>query len=172
MRESCAALAALGGPELTREALAVVHENMVLHTDAALVGEYGAHSAASRAAAQAFDASGRVTVATTGADAPPLWLCGHFVAKAYAAMLVDLEKRPTMRAMLWQTKSATQPRASEDEWVRMQAMPKGAHEWANAGVAESALRPGSVDVEKGTPDDYRGLMTRVGVGPGVAVAGD
>jgi len=145
---------------------------MVLHTDAALVGEYGAHSAASRAAAKAFDASGRVTVATTGAEAPPLWLCGHFVAKAYAAMLCDLEKRPEMRAMLWQTKSATQPRASEDEWARMKTMPKGAREWANAGVAESALRPGSVDVERGSPADYRGLMTQIDVCPDAAVVGD
>ena len=102
-----------------------------------------------------------------GTPAQPLWLCGHFVAKAFAAMLADLEASPERRAMLWQTKSAVQPRGSEDEWAKMQTMPPAVHAWADDGEAESSLRPGSVRLTGGSPDDYRGLMTRVEVGAGV-----
>ena len=107
VREACATLAALGGPDVTDEALGFLRSSVKLHTDPHLVGKYGAHSARSRAAARDFDARGAVTLRGSGAaPAPPLWLCGHFVAKAYAAMLTDLEENPALRAMLWQTKCA------------------------------------------------------------------
>ena len=41
----------------------------------------------------------------------------------------------------------------------MKAMPPDVKRWALAGKAESERRPGSVDVDNGSPSDYRGLMT-------------
>ena len=49
----------------------------------------------------------------------------------------------------------------------MQTMPSAVHAWADDGKAESSLRPGSVRLAGGSPDDYRGLMTQVEVGAGV-----
>ena len=105
----------------------------------------------------------------TGKAAQELWLCGHFVAKAYAVMQAHLVADPSVRAILWQTKSATQPRGRVDEWKRMQAMSAATKRWANEGAAESTLRPGSVNVETGSPDDYRGLMTEIDAGEGLHV---
>ena len=170
VREGCAALRALGGPDVTADALATLRDGVRLHTDPSIVGSYGAHSEASREAARAYDATGEVVDGSTGAAAPPLWLCGHFVAKAYAVMAADLAADPSLRAVLWQTKSRVQPRGLEDEWARLQAMGPTTHEWANRGVAESELRPGAVNVQHGTPDDYRGLMTEVDLGEGQGVA--
>ena len=166
VRAACAALASVGGPDVTDVALEIVRDTVKLRTDADLVGVYGAHSEISRAASREYDATGAVSD-RGGTPAKPLWLCGHFVAKAFAAMLADLEASPERRAMLWQTKSAVQPRGSEDEWAKMQTMPSAVHAWADDGKAESSLRPGSVRLTDGSPDDYRGLMTRVEVGAGV-----
>ena len=166
VRAACAALASVGGPDVTDVALEIVRDTVKLRTDADLVGVYGAHSEISRAASREYDATGAVSD-RGGTPAQPLWLCGHFVAKAFAAMLADLEASPERRAMLWQTKSAVQPRGSEDEWAKMQTMPSAVHAWADEGKAESSLRPGSVRLAGGSPDDYRGLMTQVEVGAGV-----
>jgi len=193
VREACKALTSLGGPDLERDALLFVETSVTLHTEASLVGEYGAHSSLSRAAANEFDARGEVRAkrrrsegsAVVGSSSggeegvsgqegggagkskavvpPPLklWLCGHFVAKAYAALLADLEADPELKAVLWQTKSTTQPLGAQDEWAKLRAMPSDIKAWANQGKAESALRPGSVNVEGGGPEDYRGLMTKI-----------
>ena len=166
VRAACAALASVGGPDVTDVALEIVRDTVKLRTDADLVGVYGAHSEISRAASREYDATGAMSD-RGGTPAQPLWLCGHFVAKAFAAMLADLEASPERRAMLWQTKSAVQPRGSEDEGAKMHTMPPAVHAWADDGEAESSLRPGSVRLAGGSPDDYRGLMTRVEVGAGV-----
>ena len=166
IRECCAALAACGGPQVTDEALDVFHRCVRLHTESDIVGKYGAHSASSLASAQAFDASGEVTD-RGGAAAPTLWLCGHFVAKAYAVMERDLLADPSLKAMLWQTKSAVQPRGKEDEWAKLKAMDATTRRWADEGAAQSIRRPGKVDLDNGSADDYRPLMTRVDLGQGV-----
>jgi hypothetical protein len=138
-------------------------------TDPDIVGIYGGHSPASLAASHAYDATGLVT-ARGGVAAPPLWLCGHFAAKALAAMLVDLNAdgsggQPPGRGgadhMLWMTKSAVQPRGEGDEWSALRAMPAPVRAWADRGEAMSSRRPGKVDTEAGAAEDYRGLMKRV-----------
>jgi hypothetical protein len=97
----------------------------------------------------------------SGQPAPPLWLCGHFVAKAFAPLLEDAssEQLASSCLLLWQTKSAVQPLGEEEEWPRMLAMPQAVKAWADEGVAESTLRQGKVNTDGGTPDDYRDLMT-------------
>lgn len=97
------------------------------------------------------------------------WLCGHFVAKAYAVLAEHAAADPSLRPMLWQTKSAIQPRDQADEWAQLCAMDPATREWAESGRAESTLRPGKVDVTHGSPQDYRGLMTEVDVGEGVPI---
>ena len=133
---------------------------MLLPSDADLVGLYGGHSDLSRAAAQAYDTTGKV-YDSSGQLAPPLWICGHFVGKAFAPLLEDLQ-RDELRGqsmLLWQTKSAVQPRGSEDEWAQLLEMPDDVKDWASEGHAESALRPGKVDTASGRRADYRSIMT-------------
>jgi hypothetical protein len=60
---------------------------------------------------------------------------------------------------VWQTKSAVQPLGEVDEWEQLCIMPETVRHWADAGAAESRLRPGSVDTMRGTPTTYRPLMT-------------
>jgi hypothetical protein len=50
-----------------------------------------------------------------GNGAPDLGLCGHFVGKALVALLDELSVQPDARVLLWQTKSAVQPRGPADE---------------------------------------------------------
>ena len=159
---TCRELARLGGPDVLAASLQILQDEVLIPTDAELVGAYGGHSHVSRAAAQAYDTSGRVTDAD-GAAAPPLWLCGHFVAKPFALMLDELlgEARG-QSALLWQTKSHVQPRGEEDEWARMRELGGAVKRWADDGAAESTLRPGRVDTAGGSAADYRGLMTRLG----------
>ena len=71
IRTSCAELLALGGPDLLDASLRILDEEVIIPTDAELVGTYGGHSDISRAAARAYDASGRVTDGS-GAAAPSL----------------------------------------------------------------------------------------------------
>uniref|UniRef100_A0A7S0JLS5 Uncharacterized protein n=1 Tax=Calcidiscus leptoporus TaxID=127549 RepID=A0A7S0JLS5_9EUKA len=122
-----------------------------------------------------YDASGAVFSAGEAGELrpqPPLWLCGHFVAKPFARMLADLnqahahagtlgEGPSPLRCMLWQSKSAIQPRGLADEWARLGQMSTAVRRWASEGRAESLLRPGSVDAFGGQPGDYRPTMTPV-----------
>ena len=152
-------------------------------TDAALVGTYGGHSDASRAAARAYDATG-VVVDADSCTAPPLWLCGHFAAKALAPLLEDARRDAEHHGgrdgggaaapapvLLWQTKSVVQPRGEADEWAAMRAMPNAVRAWADSGAAESARRPGKVDTRDGGPADYRHLMTPLPPSPPEATGG-
>ena len=75
------------------------------------MGKYGSHSAKSLPAAQSYDISGRIALATTANNAarpeksvPPLWLCGHFAAKPYALMLERLDGGEHMgkTVLFWQ----------------------------------------------------------------------
>ena len=161
-----------------------------MHADADVVGEYGVHSDQSRRFAELFDRTASISPLSDvhhtrgrdggeqgeggggngggaatghGDETPGLWLCGHFCAKAFLCMAADLArpegKDKTM--LFWQTKSRVQPRGAVDEWDRMRQMPPAVRQWANKGVAESALRPGSVDTESGCSADYRELTTVV-----------
>lgn len=159
---TCSELVRLGGPDVLADALAVLERETVVHDDAKLAGKYGAHSEPSRAAARLFEESS-VLSTPDGATPPGLWLCGHFTAKALAAMCDDLVQPDAAgkHMVLWQTKSLVQPRGREDEWQKLQRMPRGVQAWATQGHAESVLRPGSVNVDGGSPEDYRPLMTEI-----------
>ena len=179
VRTACEALTSLGGPDVLEEALRIVKEEVTLRSDANIVGTYGGHSEPSRAAAAAYeDPESSSTLDRHGEPAPPLWLCGHFVAKAAAALLADMEAHEKSRAavpsgvtaegakqtevlLLWQTKSQVQPRGEADEWQAMRAMPPAVKAWADAGRAESKLRPGSVDTARPTAEGHRHLMRDV-----------
>lgn len=174
IRATCAELARLGGPDVTAEALELLETQVIINDDAQLCGKYGGHSTLSRSASQRYDAGGRTYSVEKRSgqrvEETPLWLCGHFVAKPFAALLADLEGAessaegagsPPLRCLLWQTKSAVQPRGRSDEWARLCSMPKKLREWAAEGPAESRLRPGKVDPFGGGPEDYRKMMTEV-----------
>lgn len=162
---TCAALKQIGGPDVVADALELLDNHTEVHASAKLCGKYGAHSDMSRACAKLFDDTASIEPTTGDAKmAPPKpWLCGHFCAKAFAAMCDDLLKpeHAGKNMLFWQTKSLVQPRGPEDEWARVRAMPPAVKAWANKGAAESLLRPGRVDLDGGAPEDYRGLMTQL-----------
>lgn len=160
---TCKELTSLGGPDILKEALAVLKDEIIVHDDARLTGEYGIHSEPSRACARLFDASNKITTIDERKEAPGLWLCGHFTAKAMTAMCDDLlkEENAGKNMVFWQTKSRVQPRGNLDEWERMQQMPPKVQTWANQGLPQSDDRPGKVDLKFGSVKDYRGLMTDI-----------
>jgi len=168
MRDAAAQLAALGGPDVTEEAMAVLRSDVVISVDAAITGKYGAHSKTSRAAKEAYDRT------ADGPDgAPAMWLCGHFSAKSFALLLKllredDAAGRPRRRLVFWQTKSAVQPRGNSDEWqalVDQCRKASGLRKWLVVGGATGHPakigEPESAMVPAAGPDDYRGLMTTV-----------
>lgn len=85
------------------EALAILQDEAFIVDDARLIGKYGAHSRPSLAAARLFDDTCSMS-SPSGEEVPGLVLCGHFTAKAMAAMCHDLRCREhagkTM--ILWQ----------------------------------------------------------------------
>lgn len=103
---ACKLLAALGGPDILEEALAVLQDQVVVIDDSKLTGKYGAHSEPSRAAARLWDETSSIS-SLSGAAAPGLWLCGHFTAKAMAALAHDLcsEEHGGKSMLLWQVGS-------------------------------------------------------------------
>ena len=158
----------LGGPDLLKDALAILEHETIVHADKNVVGKYGAHSEPSRACAQLFDKTAVLKECTAAQginskkEVPGLWLCGHFTAKAMAVLCDDLLQDTNKTMVFWQTKSRIQPRGTKNEWDQMQHdMPKAVQAWANSGCAESAERPGKVDLAHGSPEDYRNLMTSV-----------
>jgi len=156
------ALHNLGGPDLREDALRILADEVEIEARADLVGKYGGHSEMSKARAEHFDASAVLTDAA-GAPVPKPWMCGHFCAKALAALMEEAERSPNAGPLLlWQTKSAVQPRGEVDEWEKMVHMPMAVREWADLGQAQSKLRPGSVDTRQGAAADYRHLTTLVG----------
>ena len=100
---ACGLLSSLGGPDVLEDALAILRDETVIVDNASLTGKYGAHSRPSRAAARLFDDTCSMSSAL-GEEVPGLWLCGHFTAKAMAAMCHDLccEEHAGKSMMLWQ----------------------------------------------------------------------
>ncbi len=184
LRVSCRALVEIGGPDLQEEALALLADRSAVEfsEDAELCGKYGAHSARSLAAAQAYDETGTLSAggkaggkaaggkaagakaAQGSAEEEPLWLCGHFASKPFARMVDDLASSKEGGGpvcLFWATKSVVQPRGPRNEWDAIRSVgPKG-REWVEKGKAASARRPASVDLDKGSARDYRHLMTSV-----------
>ena len=163
---TCRVLKDMGGPDLEQACKAFIKSSLELRFDADVVGKYGGHSEKSRKAAKHYDETGIVTNFKTGNKEKPLWICGHFVAKAFEPMLQDMEAAmvkdaPSPKYMLWMTKSAVQPRGKIDEWPRLQEANKDVKKWANDGAAESKLRPGRVSTIDGKSEDYRPLMTEI-----------
>ena len=89
IHSTCLCLRQLGGPDVLREALSVLDNQVVVHDSAELVGSYGAHSQPSLQCARLFDSSAELT-SLSGDAAQGLWLCGHFTAKGLAALCDDL----------------------------------------------------------------------------------
>ena len=137
-------------------------QTLEIVSDPAFVGKYGSHSEKSLPAAQSCDSSQQITGdAHNGfdAEASQLWLCGHFAAKPYAAMVERLNggEHTGKCVLFWQTKSQVQPvraDANEADLFEDQASDqvKG---WAARGRSYSELRKGS------WPDSYRHLMKQV-----------
>lgn len=114
-------LASLGAPDVTAEAIAFAQNDVTYIADPKLVGKYGSHSPGSQEAFKIYSES---------ASRNDLWLCGHFTAKTFAAVLQVLEQFPEEEVLMWQTKSAVQPKGSEDEWARFQSCPKPVKAWS------------------------------------------
>jgi hypothetical protein len=167
---ACRTLIQLGGPDLEADCRVFIKSNVELRADADVVGLYGAHSDKTREAAQYYDEVGLITDYKSGKKEKELWVCGHFVAKAFQPLVKDLEEAIEMlppgseppKYMLWQTKSAVQPKGPVDEWEKMKQQNDAVKKWANDGKAESnKYRPGKVSVDDGKPDDYQSIMTKV-----------
>ena len=162
---TCKELVKLGGPDLTDEAFKVLDQQVEIHDDKDVVGKYGGHSEKSRKLSQSYDKTGRIWAPSDPSkDAPHIWLCGHFCAKAFEVMVQEWRKsgeNDNINLLFWQTKSNVQPLGGEDEWSRFIAMPDKIKEWADKGKAESELRPGKVDTKFGNNTDYRIAMTKV-----------
>jgi 1-aminocyclopropane-1-carboxylate deaminase/D-cysteine desulfhydrase-like pyridoxal-dependent ACC family enzyme len=166
---ACWALKQLGGPDLERKCRQFLETNVELRSDTDVVGKYGTHSGRSREAALYYDENGVMTSFKTGRQEKELWVCGHFVAKAFQPLVNDLEEAMEKRSseeapiyMLWQTKSAVQPKGPLNEWEKMKQQNHTVKKWANDGMAESPkYRPGKVSTKDGGPQDYRFLMTEI-----------
>jgi len=170
IHRTAAFLKALTGIDIQDAALNFLQQEWEVVDEAEYAGTYGVHSARS-AAASAFDekleVSGPCPRWIPTSSSPPIpWLCGHFTGKSFAVMLDRLEAaNGPLNVLLWQTKSNIQPLgAKQDEWSAIKQKAgesKVLKEWSEKGKAASVLRPGKVDLENGTPSDYRPIMTRV-----------
>lgn len=167
----CEFIVDCGGPDYTQDCLSFLKNKVEFIADAPLIGTYGIHSDVSRSAAKLFEEKG--SVLKGGERMSDLWLCGHFTAKPFAALLrmIEREKERDGYAgefvhrdfVFWQTKSAVQPKGKENEFRKIQKIAKSSkevHNWVQEGAAESVLRPGKVDLTK-TPATYRHLMKEV-----------
>jgi len=159
LHHTCVLLKSLGGPDIEQECLKFLQNHVMMCAEKDVVGEYGTHSVKSILASQAYDKTGKV-VDEDGKPAPHIWICGHFVGKALCVLLRDLEKDPHANYLLWQTKSAIQPRGSLNEFEAMSAMSKPVREWADKGKAWSSLRQGKFNTSE-TASSYRDFMTEI-----------
>lgn len=171
---TAAELVQLGGPDLLQDSLTLIDNGTVrLIDDAALVGKYGGHSEISLNASKEYDVSGQITDVETREVQQPLWLCGHFASKAFAAMrreiLKDIENRKDENeelpiCLFWQTKSAIQPIGEKNnEWETFLKMPDVVKAWGDKGKSYSTKRQGVVDTSnvKSGQDGYRHLMKKI-----------
>eukprot|EP00510_Aplanochytrium_minuta_P005638 CAMPEP_0184006254 /NCGR_PEP_ID=MMETSP0954-20121128/567_1 /TAXON_ID=627963 /ORGANISM="Aplanochytrium sp, Strain PBS07" /LENGTH=425 /DNA_ID=CAMNT_0026284735 /DNA_START=101 /DNA_END=1378 /DNA_ORIENTATION=- len=152
----------LDGPDLLQISLFIFKHMTIIHDDVDLVAQYGAHSERSRAAANLFDKNGKL-MDMDGKEKESMWLCGHFSAKSYAIMIDDMlkDENEGKNFLFWETKSAVQPLGPENEWEKLLKEPEVVQKWASNGKAESSLRPGKVNTEGGSKEDYRSLMTPI-----------
>ena len=170
---ACRTFKSLGGPDLEDDCLAFIKSNVEVRSDAEIVGKYGSHSEETRSMARYYDENGSITdFKTSSKDQKELWVCGHFVGKALHPLIKDLEKATSTSAssttsppkyMLWQTKSAVQPKGPLNEWDSfMEHSNATVQKWANDGKAQSPkFRPGSVNTESGKQEDYESIMTKI-----------
>jgi 1-aminocyclopropane-1-carboxylate deaminase/D-cysteine desulfhydrase-like pyridoxal-dependent ACC family enzyme len=165
---ACSALKELGGPDLATKCKQFLQTSVELRSQGDVVGKYGAHSEKSREAAVYYDDHGVITDYKTDKVEKELWVCGHFVAKAFQPLVKDLESIITQspsseqpKYLLWQTKSAVQPKGPLNEWKKMLDQNETVQKWANQGKAESKYRPGKVATVAGKPEDYRSVMTPI-----------
>mmetsp|Transcript_34529 Transcript_34529/g.83342 ORF Transcript_34529/g.83342 Transcript_34529/m.83342 type:complete len:536 (-) Transcript_34529:19-1626(-) len=170
---ACRTFKALGGPDLEDDCLAFIKSNVEIRSDADIVGKYGGHSKETRSMARYYDEKGSITDFKTGSkNQKELWVCGHFVGKALHPLVKDLEKATSTstaattsppKYLLWQTKSAIQPKGPLNEWDSfMKYSNTIVQKWANEGKAESTkFRPGSVNTETGKQEDYQSIMTKI-----------
>ena len=160
---TCIELVKLGGPDLKEEAFKILDNQVAIHDDKDIVGKYGGHSDRSRQLSKNYDQTGSIRD-PNGKEAPHLWLCGHFCAKAFEMMVKEWKKSNDNEKgnfLFWQTKSNVQPLGEEDEWARFMKMPDKIKTWADQGKAESELRPGKIDTKSGSKADYQMTMTKV-----------
>eukprot|EP00930_Biecheleria_cincta_P060157 TRINITY_DN45848_c0_g1_i1.p1 TRINITY_DN45848_c0_g1~~TRINITY_DN45848_c0_g1_i1.p1 ORF type:complete len:263 (-),score=50.36 TRINITY_DN45848_c0_g1_i1:330-1055(-) len=165
-------ISASGGPDVTEKALRIMRECLVVSSNRAIAGKYGAHSKLSRQAKQIYDDSAQ---AVEPLAAPHLWICGHFTGKSFALLLdllsKDRELGERRKLLFWQTKSAIQPRGPVDEWGAFEEERKGSKAFAKWAVIGGELCTGHPDAV-GSGDqgderrvessaDYRGMMTTV-----------
>ncbi|KAJ3120883.1 hypothetical protein HK100_012612 [Physocladia obscura] len=144
------------------------HVDIVADED--IVGLYGVHSTRSLRAAsydtllQVFDGTNKSE--WSAESQPPVpWICGHFVGKPFAVLLNDLERNTRngveKHLLLWQTKSAIQPKGPVDEWMQVKEVADDSKEfgkWLKESQPHSLLRRGYIDVADGKPEDYQFIM--------------
>jgi len=174
IRAVCSFLRSKGCLDLEQDALRFLQEHVEIAACRDVVGTYGAHSNVSQESAHLYEEHGSVTDAA-GHACTPLWLCGHFTAKAFAVLLRRLREEASAREaapgaafhhsslLLWHTKSAVQPQGPVDEWQRflhLAAESGSLFKWAMDGKPTSRDRIGTVLAEDGC-HGYRHLMTRV-----------
>jgi len=172
---TCHWLSASGGPDVKASAEDFLANHVEFVADKDVVGAYGKHSKKSAWASTVYDQHGAMHN-HQGVEEDDLWLCGHFAAKPFAVILEraaaqELKARPgadpcRLNIIMWQTKSAVQPRGPRDEWDSFSSLRESSaslRKWADEGKAQSSLRKGEVSTESG-PDGYRHLMKPVDMG--------
>lgn len=142
------------GFDLEEESVRVLDREVVFKCDAEVVGTYGGHSVKSFETALEYDTTGKMTD-QDGKEAPHIWVCGHFGAKAMYYLTADLSKSPDKRLLYWQTKSMVQPRGEVDEKAQFEKLSNSdVKSWARKGGGTSSHR-------RGGWFDYRHLMTEL-----------
>ena len=159
--KTCEQIQIAGGPDLKPLAINILDKHCTIHDDAELIGLYGGHSKISKDTASQYEKFDDSIWDHKGVAQKPLWLCGHFAAKAFAQMIIELQRDRSKKYIFWQTKSAIQPRGPKDEWGHLKNMPNSVLRWANKGEAHSVLRQGKVNTEHGDSSGYRHLMTKL-----------
>ena len=174
----CAFLKAHGGAQdLEEQATRFLMDSVEIVADKDVVGKYGEHSKRSLWASGLYDQFGSVVDAKTGSiRQKDLWLCGHFVGKPFSVILQRAAEAPGgagalprpqhLNVILWQTKSAVQPRGALDEWeafCKLKEEHGSIRRWSDRGRFSSILRVGAVSDQAGA-DGYRHLMTAVDLG--------
>ena len=124
-----------------------------MHNTVELIGLYGGHSKISKDTASVRQVWH--SMRSKGMAQKPLWLCGHFAAKAFAQMTLELRKdrsKSTYFATKLLFSSWNERRVEVLKTCQMAA------KWQ--GKAHSILRQGKVNTDRGDVG-HRHLMTQV-----------